>query len=484
MQRHQIKSINPHEFVPTLTAKKSPLVESLLQNKSALIEAIQVLPDGHIHVVLPQQMKQNIDLMRQVFGEYGIEPRIFVSHKPSKSNALIKQARAENVGLDVSSKNELISALKNGFLGRNICCTDSKNDDYMTLSIQHNCLHSVDSIQELKRYVDSQTIIAPNEKRNVLLRVNSADAPYGGKISRFGIPLSDIDECFKLLEENPCSHLEGFHMHSGESSGEMRAQEVELILGYMKEAYEQGFTPKTVNVGGGFPRTFYKSKLESDAFIEKLIQSFTNKHEFTWRGFKYGLSFNENQSISGRDLLVNTFKRDDFECTAHQMLQASVLDSTVSKIINECGFSLMLEPGLNAYDSCGLSLFKVVEIQDKNGEKITVLDGNKYNLQFEQIEYMADPVLLTNEPECEEVFTTYLVGNLCADFDVMVKRKVVLKGTPKAGDYLCFINTAGYTADFHDAPVHQHPMGQKLVAIHDGEKWKFTSEDRFNPYLI
>lgn len=475
---------NMHDIVPTLTARQSPLVKSLLKNKDKLLQTIQVLPEGHIHVVLPQQMKQNIAEMREIFDEYGIEPRIFVSHKPSKSNALIKQARAAKTGLDVSSKNELISALKNGFTGKNICCTGSKNDEYITLSLQHDCLHSLDSMEELKRYIELKNMINPQAKNDVLLRINSADAPYGGKVSRFGIPVRDLDECFYILKENLNVNLEGFHMHSGEGSGEMRAQEIELILSFMQKAYAHGFTPNTVNVGGGFPRTFYEFKAETQAFTDAMVQNLYAQEKFTWRGFNYGLSVTEKGAIAGRDLLENIFKRDDFECTARKMLTSNVMDGPVHKVIGECGFHFMLEPGLNAYDACGVSLFKVVEVQEKNGEFLTVLDGNKYNVQFDQIEYMADPVLLS---ECEEItgiFSTYLVGNLCADFDIMVKRKVVLKGKPKAGDYLCFMNTAGYTADFQDASVHQHPMGQKIVAIKGDKGWQFTSEDRFNPYLI
>ena len=291
---------NLHQGTPTLTAKQSLLVQSLLANKDALLQAIQVLPEGHIHVVLPQQMKLNVAEMRSIFAEYDIDPQIFVSHKPSKSNALIKQARAENTGLDVSSKNELISALKNGFKGENICCTGSKNDDYLTLSILHNCLHSVDSIEELLRYVDIHKTVASTEKRNILLRMNSADAPYGGKTSRFGIPVKDLEKCFDILKQNSSLNLKGFHMHSGESSGEMRAQEVELILAFMQKAYAHGFVPDTVNIGGGFPRTFYESKNETQAFTDAMVQNLFAKNNLTWRDYSFGLSVVEKGAVAGR----------------------------------------------------------------------------------------------------------------------------------------------------------------------------------------
>tara|TARA_R110000868_G_scaffold262401_1_gene520976 strand:- start:151121 stop:152587 length:1467 start_codon:yes stop_codon:yes gene_type:complete len=473
-----------HHNVPTLTAKQSLLVQSLLQHKNELLQAIQVLPEGHVHVVLPQQMKQNISWMRQVFGAYDIEPRIFVSHKPSKSNVLIKQARAENTGLDVSSKNELISALKNGFSGQKICCTGSKNEEYLSLSIQQGCLHSLDSIEELERYIDLCKQIAPHEQHKILLRINSADAPYGGKMSRFGIPVNNLETCFNLLKENSNVYLEGFHMHSGESSGEMRAQEVTLILHYMQRAHALGFTPHTVNIGGGFPRTFYESKSETEAFTDSLIQSLSTKKDITWRGYSYGLSLTDKGAVVGRAGLESLFKCDDFECTLRQMLDADSINASVHKVMGECGFDFMIEPGVNAYDACGVTLFKVVEVQDKNNQTLTVLDGNKYNVQFDQIEYMADPVLISEDEidKKNESFSTYLVGNLCAEFDVMVKRKVVLNGKPKAGDYLCFMNTAGYTADFNETSVHQHPIGQKIVALKKENGWKFMSEDRFNPY--
>ncbi len=478
---------NLHAGVPTLTAKQSPLVQSLLANKEKLLQAVQVLPEGHIHVVLPQQMKQNIAEMRQIFGEYGIEPRIFVSHKPSKSNALIKQARAENTGLDVSSKNELISALKNGFSGQNICCTGSKNDDYITLSIQHGCLHSVDSIEELERYIKACEKIAPQEKRNVLLRINSADAPYGGKISRFGIPMCDLEACYNLLKENPNVNLDGFHMHSGESDGDLRAEELDFLLTLFKDAYEQGFSPKTIDVGGSLLKNIYEKIEECEAFVDHLSDALkNNKETYTWRRYGYSMAAGNQNRVSGREGLMGFFKLDDYGPCVKKMMNVQTLYSRTShQTLLECVFTLALEPGVSAYDQCGIILFKIVDTRFNNkGEHMTVLDGNVFNLSFNITEQMADPVLLTEDEDASETFSTYLVGNLCADFDIMVKRKVVLKGKPKAGDYLCFINTAGYTADFHDAPVHQHPMGQKIVAISAQDGWRFMSEDRFNPYLI
>lgn len=477
---------NPHKVVPTLTARQSPLVESLLQNKDALLQAIQILPEGHVHIVLPQQMKLNIAEMRLVFREYGVEPRIFVSHKPSKSNALIKQARAENAALDVSSKNELISALKNGFAGKDICCTGSKNDDYITLSIQHGCLHSMDSIEELNRYIELKNIINPNGKRNVLLRINSADAPYGGKTSRFGIPICDLKRCLDLLKENRNVHLDGFHMHSGENSGDLRAEEMSFMLELFEKAYKNGFTPHTLDIGGTFPTRVYQDESECENFVDNLSQSLLqDKETYTWRGYSYTINAQQGNRVSGREGLMGVFKLDDYKPMVHKLLTASSLNGrSGAQTIAESGLSLAIEPGAAAYDQCGLMLFKVVGVRkNAKGDHMTVLDGNVFNFSFHITEPMTDPVLLTSQKKEKDCFSTYLVGNLCADFDILIKRKVVLESIPQAGDYLCFINTAGYTADFHDAPVHQHPMGQKIVALKKEDGWTFLSEDRFNPYL-
>lgn len=473
------------DLVPTITAKKSLLVESLLSHKDEILKAIQVLDEGHINIVLPQQMKQNINSMRQAFGEYNIEPSIFISHKPSKSNALIKQACAENVGLDVSSKNELISALKNGFQGDNICCTGSKNDEYISLSIQHDCLHSVDSIEELERYIVMHEIMMPHKKRNILLRVNSADAPYSGKISRFGIPLGDIDNCFKILKETTHINLEGFHIHSGEANADLRSDELVFLLELMQKAYAEGFAPKILDMGGSLPHQLYSNMEECDVFIQGLINQMNGGASITWRNYCYDIEIAQNGSVIGQEKLKSQFRFESLKSFAHTFLSKEVGQSRLAfEVINECDFTLALEPGASAYDQCGITLFKVTGTRaNTKGEHMTILDGNVFNLSFNIMEYMSDPILISKDEESLEGFSTYLVGNLCADFDVMVKRKVVLKGKPKAGDYLCFVNTAGYTADFHDAPIHQHPMGQKIVALKKGDDWQFMSEDRFNPYF-
>ena len=191
--------------------------------------------------------------------------------------------------------------------------------------------------------------------------------------------------------------------------------------------------------------------------------------------------------VLGQEALRSHFRSQEIEAFSNAILKTKNEEKrAVSDIIRECGFKLALEPGAATYDQCGVMLLKVIETRKINNEYVTVLDGNVFNFSFHIMEYMSDPILLEQEKthENEDSFSTYLVGNLCADFDVLVKRKVVLKGKPKAGDYLCFVNTASYTADFHDAPVHQHPMGQKLVAIQTENTWEFMSEDRFNPYLM
>ena len=473
---------------PKLTAKKSNLIKSLLENKKELLKAVQVLPEGHVHVVLPQQITKNIHKIAEPFKNHGISPEIYISHKPTKSKALIKQACADNTKIDVSSKNELISALNAGFCGARICCTGSKNDEYITLSLQHGCLHSLDSIEELKRYIELKNVINPELTSNILLRINSADAPYGGKKSRFGIPENKLDECFPLLNKTPNIHLEGFHMHSGESNADLRGDELNYLLYHLQNAYKLGFKPKTIDIGGALPRIQYESAKECEYFIQSLIKHLTTgSASHTWRNYTYGLSLTLNGSVLGQEALRSHFRSQEIEAFSNAILKTKNEEKrAVSDIIRECGFKLALEPGAATYDQCGVMLLKVIETRKINNEYVTVLDGNVFNFSFHIMEYMSDPILLEQEKthENEDSFSTYLVGNLCADFDVLVKRKVVLKGKPKAGDYLCFVNTASYTADFHDAPVHQHPMGQKLVAIQTENTWEFMSEDRFNPYLM
>lgn len=487
LKKLAVTPTNMHEDVPTLTAKKSLLVKSLLENKNKLLDAVKVLPAGPAHVILPQQITHNMRNLRSAFETHGIKPRILLSHKPSKSNALIKQACAENTGLDVSSKNELISGLKNGFNGNDICCTGSKNDEYITLSIQHNCLHSMDSINELNRYISLHKKIDPHKKVNILLRINSADAPYIGAASRFGIYLRDVKKCYEILKQNNNVCLEGFHMHSGEEVNNLRAEEFGLLLELIQQAYSQGFTPKTIDVGGSFPINHYDNQQECNDFIQQLILAMKdNRQSFTWRKYTYGLEVAPNLSILGQQKLNSQFTSEKLGDFVSKILNESGDDERkYSEIIKECGFSLALEPGMASYNQCGIMLFKVVDtFLNAEGECITMLDGNISNLSLNMMEQMADPLLLTqNENDNASIHSSYLVGNLCTEADIMIKRKVVLQNTPKTGDYLCFVNTAGYVSDFYDAPTHQHPMGQKIVALQKENSWHFMSEDNFNPYL-
>ena len=471
-----------------LTAIKSPLLETLLNTKKAsLLQAFSMLAEGPIHVLLPQQVADNIQQMRCIFAEYGVNGRIYASHKPTKSKALIKQLEKEGILIDVSSKKEIISALSEGFSGDRICCTGVKNDAYLRLAIQHNCLISIDSIEEFDRLATIKSIVSPVQHIDILLRMNPSESECGCKDSRFGVNLSDLDDLYSALSNSDDINLLGFHIHSGDIEPDIRTLEFSFILNLLKGAYKKGFTPSVLNIGGAFPVPFYEFKNETENFVNALIdQTVQGGESLTWHGYPYSLMLGEGRVVIGQEMMRSRFKSRSPEDILHRILSSTAEDGRKnSEMLKDCEFSLAIEPGRWVYDQAGLLVMKVLNTkQTPSGESLVVLDGNILNISSHLADYMADPIVLSLCESIDKPYEAFLVGNLCTYTDILIKRKVALNRKPKTGDYLCFVNTGAYVADFQDATPHQHPTGQKLVAVQCENTWRFMHEDQYNPYEV
>ena len=64
-----------------------------------------------LNLMFPQVIEDNIAAFREVYDRYNIQGRVYVSTKPNKSAAALKQAALCDVGVDVSSGNSLKFAL-------------------------------------------------------------------------------------------------------------------------------------------------------------------------------------------------------------------------------------------------------------------------------------------------------------------------------------------------------------------------------------
>ena len=477
-----------------LTPRVSEALKDLLSERKRLEEHAS-FSSGPLHVLVPQQMSTNVGDLQSVLNEFEIEYSIFFAHKPTKARSFLSQALKLGIGMDVASREELCNALNTGFTGSQIECTGIKSDTYLQLALCHKCLIVVDSISELTRLSRIKNTMGLSNRTNVLVRMSRVTIPgrmLNSKPSRFGVALEDFGLVLEYFQKDVSLNLKGFHFHNDERETDIRIGQLEGLLQLIVAAYRSGLSPDSINIGGGLRRQQLEDVNEWSEFVNHLAETLVRGGEpVGWRGFAYGMRLNDKGTISGRTQVTGLFSSPDLVTSLRQTLSGGDIDGqTCAEFLRDNNFSLMLEPGHALLDQCGISLFKVVEYKTgPGGMQFLVLDGNMYNLSISMYDYVMDPLLLSQTSEYNSAsdtppFEGFLVGNLCREEDFLLKRKVSFDRCPNPGDLICFINTAAYRNDFENATPHQHPVGSKVVAYKQDEKWQFCTDEHFNAFRL
>ncbi|MFT4327007.1 MAG: hypothetical protein ACMXYK_05885, partial [Candidatus Woesearchaeota archaeon] len=225
-----------------------PEIKAFLQEKESEIVSLQ---EGVTHIVFPEIVSKRVQEIKTVLGDIG---SIYFPLKSTISISLIKQIHEEGCGLEVSTLGELDVALTLG--SQKILAGGPKNKSYLKKALEHKCLISVDSREELE-YIQETNI--PCE---VLLRVSdlkSSIQHFSPKYSRFGIPSKDI----ATIVSNISKHItvRGIHFHSDSFNVEQKASFLGHISELLNTIQKQGHPADILNIGGGFnPKTLESRK--------------------------------------------------------------------------------------------------------------------------------------------------------------------------------------------------------------------------------
>nr|MCR5483403.1 hypothetical protein [Bacilli bacterium] len=137
----------------SFTPKISNEIKDILNHKDLLLSIGENV--GYPYsIILPNAIKDNIDSFRSVFDNHKLNYKIFFAHKCNKSSEVIKECLKNNINVDVSSLNELMHTLENGYTGNNILATGPKNKDFIRCAIENNCIISIDSLCELETIIN------------------------------------------------------------------------------------------------------------------------------------------------------------------------------------------------------------------------------------------------------------------------------------------------------------------------------------------
>ncbi|MCS7093272.1 MAG: alanine racemase [Patescibacteria group bacterium] len=449
--------------------QRQPLIDERWQKFLDQVEVIELVDryGSPLNVILPTRLKENIESFKQIFRKFGLPPKIFFAHKVTKSLALVKQAKAAQVGIDVSSVGELEQAHQAGFSKDEIVANGPKSDPFLEACLKAKVIIIVDSLLELKRILDRNT---SSGKLKVLLRVsdfNSAHVKINPQLDRFGIEFQKIDQALALIASCPGQiDLLGFSFHFNDDSFEKRVVALEMLLEKVFLLRKQGWKLKVIDIGGGFRSNYLKEKKHWVEFVEKFKQMIVSgHHRVSYDGKTYGF-----QIVDGTIKGSPTFPAYYTERPGAKLFEEVLSfrsptfgETSLGRLALDLGLEIWVEPGQALVDQVGLTVMRVIDVKVKLGERVIIVEGNYTNLFADHLEMFVDPLVIKRtSPSSPFKHSYFVAGNLCLGMDLIVNHKVFLPEV-SAGDLLVFPNTAAYRMDFVDASPLLQPRPRRVI---------------------
>ncbi|WP_305787844.1 Y4yA family PLP-dependent enzyme [Symbioplanes lichenis] len=467
----------------SLSPRINEFVHSVLGETALLGRLVEAL-GSPLDIVLPEQAGRNVAAFRAVHAEHRLGGRIYFAHKANRSSALVRELAAGDAGIDVASLGELQHALGAGFTPDRIVATGPKNAAFLWLCARTSVLVHVDSaaeVAELGELVRARGL----PPVRILLRLSEFAAPgvrTAARRSRFGVSPDGLESILDLAGKY-AGHLEpvgvGFHLDT--TALPEKAVALEGCLTALETCRRRGLRPWAIDAGGGFGVSYLADPAEWDDYTSALTEAVLGRRApLTWNGHGYGLR-NEGGTIGGSLGLYPAYRQVTGPAYLDQLLRtrAPGLGRPLGELLLDSMVDLHVEPGRALLDQCGLVLAKVLEVRDDPGGLIVRLDCNAGDVSTENHGVLMDPVAIPQREGPAE--GAYLFGNLCLESDLITRRKVFLRGRPRAGDLLAFVNTAGYFMDFGATEALRQPIARKVALFRSDDAWQWCLDDQYWP---
>jgi len=393
------------------------------------------------NIIFVDNFRKNIAKFKDIFGFFQMPNNIFFACKSNKSLALMNESSKQGCGIEVSSYYELKEALK--YTNRIIASGPAKDSQYLTLALENNVIISIDDIEELKE------IIKLDVSANVLLRISDLIRI----ISRFGINISQIDECLEMIKNSKVKLL-GFTFHINNYNLDHRVNAIEELLEIINK---KQLNIKYIDIGGGFPVNYCKK----EAYKNFLANNNENMY-FRKKKFK------------------------DFYPYYNEIADEEALKYILNKIHHKLdGIEIVIEPGRSLLNDCGISIYNIKYVKHlDNGDNLIITNGNINCLseQWFNTDYLIEPKLYKRNMDqiLNEPFYASVAGNLCLEQDMITWRKIKFDYMPERNDYLIYYNTAGYQMDSNESNFHRIPLVKKLVASKINDKYELIGDEEYD----
>ncbi|WP_044874393.1 Y4yA family PLP-dependent enzyme [Pseudomonas sp. LFM046] len=433
-----------------------PIVGQLIHEKPRkLIELVEE-HGSPLNIVWPHALAANVLAMRQVLNARRVRHQIFYGAKANKSKALVRAAVSAGIGVDVSSIHEFQDARRAGAKAEQLCATGpAKTTAFHEALLLDGALISVDSLEEFAHLESTATRLGAAGKARVLLRYR----PIFCDSSRFGMDAVDLLQCLQRLAQIPgLLQFEGFHFHlSGYAFGD-RARALAELAPHIEAAREMGLAPRMVDIGGGLPMQYV-----DPASYAAFLRSHNSASDY--RNHKVPVSF---YPYGGHLTAAEWLE---------QLLDSACVDGlSIADYLEQQDLILALEPGRSLVDQAALSIFRITRTKQlANNRTVLFAEGSSFSAceTWFNSEFLIDPIHIsatcTDSTRCAPT-QAYIAGHSCLDDDVITNRLINFSVTPKPGDLLVYVNTAGYQMDLLENEFHRHPLPTRLTAIRSADE--------------
>jgi diaminopimelate decarboxylase len=356
---------------------------------------------------------------------------VLYASKAFSCQAIYRIADEENIGIDVVSGGELYTAKQAGFPMHKICMHGNNKlaheiEEAIDAGVGYIVADSYSEIDKIDTEAKKRGIV-----QNILLRINPGIEAHTHAFvqtattdSKFGFSIQDGTAesvtKYALSKANVC--LQGYHCHIGSQIFEKQSfvLAVEKCMDFAVQMRDKnGFTIKTLNLGGGFGvwYTDEDRKIPAEGYaeyVEALITAVKEKAS----AYKMPLPF------------------------------------------------LLIEPGRSIVGEAGITLYTVGAIKDIPGvKKYVAVDGGMFdNPRYALYQSKYTPVLANRANE-ENTEIVTIAGKCCESGDLIA----VNVGLPKAqtGDILAVLSTGAY--NYSMAMNYNRNLVPPCVLVKDGQ---------------
>ncbi|WP_200809100.1 Y4yA family PLP-dependent enzyme [Demequina sp. NBRC 110051] len=453
----------PHvEGASPLTGRTEPWMEDLLADPAQCAALIRE-HGSPVNVLNLAPLARNSAELTDAASDEGVRLGVYVARKANKTHAVVKQAAAAGLGIDVSSLAELRQCLDLGAAASRLIVTAAvKSGALLSEAVTAGALVSVDNADELA------DIVAVASHTGVTARVAPRMASADSRIppTRFGLTPSAWD---RALEGLPASvRLEGIHFHLNGYSAAERAVMLREALAWTDHLRESGHPIAFIDMGGGVPMSYLDDRAQWRAFWERLD---TDAHgTLTWRGDRLGMTdpCAERPSAS----VYPYWQRHVRGAWLRDVLRSHTPEgTTVAEEIASRDLELRVEPGRSLLDGCGMTLASVAfRKASSDGIGLVGLHMNRTQVRSTSADFMVDPrwVRPADAGPPSPALEGFLVGAYCVEEELLLRRRLLFPDGVARGDIAAFVNTAGYLMHILESASHQLPLAVNVVRDEGG----------------